>query len=145
MKLSKEMKKAIILEHYKDPRHKHSTDDAAYLMHHQNSRSCIDDIQVQAKIEADVIADVCFDGKACSISTAATSMMCEMFCGMRVSEAEHFIEEYHNMLFDRPYDAELMEDFLVFDELHLQPNRIQCGLIGMKAMQQILEQYQSAQ
>ncbi len=143
MKISKEMKKSIILDHYKDPRQKHSVDDNCYLNHHENSESCIDDIVLQAKIEDGIIKDLCFDGKACSISTAATSMMCETFPGKTVQEVQYFIDQYHNMLFEKPYDEDLMEDFLVFDELYMQANRIKCGLIGMKSMQSILDQYNS--
>ncbi len=96
------------------------------------------------KIQDNVIDDICFNGVACSISTAATSMMSEMFVGKTIEEAEHFINEYHNMLFEKPYDEELMEDFMVFDELYLQANRIKCGFIGMKSMQSIIDQYKQS-
>ena len=142
MKIPKDLKKTIILDHYKDPRHK-ITPKGDYLMHHENSASCIDDIKVFAKIEDDVIKELYFDGTACSISTAATSMMCETFEGKTTKEAKHFIEQYHNMLFEKPYDEDLMEDFLVFDELYMQANRIKCGFIGMQAMEQLLAQFEN--
>ncbi len=143
MKISKELKKLIILDHYKDPRSKKTVQDDSYLRHHENSTSCIDDIVVQAKIDEGVITDLCFDGVACSISTAATSMMCEAFVGKTVDTATFFIQQYGNMLYEKPYDAALMGDFLVFDELSMQANRIHCGWIGMKSMQSILAQYQA--
>ncbi len=144
MKLSKELKKTIILDHYKNPRNKKKVDDSDYFLHHENSESCIDDIILQAKIEDEIIKDIRFDGVACSISTAATSIMSQMFVGKTISEAEYFIEQYNNMLFEKSYDEDLMGDLLVFDELYLQANRIKCGLIGMKAMQGTINQYRDS-
>ena len=142
MKIPKEYKRAIILDHYKAPRHK-TTPAGDYLTHHENSVSCIDDIKVFAQIENNIIKKIYFDGVACSISTAASSMMCETFEGMTIEEAEHFIAQYHNMLFEKPYDEELMGDFLVFDELYMQANRIKCGFIGMKSLEEIIKQYKN--
>ncbi len=143
MNIPKELKKEIILDHYKNPRNKKLTKDESYLSHHENSASCIDDIEVQAKIDNGIVKDVCFDGVACSISTASTSIMCEMMPGKSIAEAEHFIEQYHNMLFEKPYDAELLGELIAFDELHMQANRIKCGYIGMLALTKILEQYKN--
>ncbi len=141
MKISKELKKTIILDHYKNPRNKSKVDDSSYLSHHENSESCIDDIVLQAKIEDSIIADIRFDGIACSISTAATSIMSQMFVGKTIDEAEYFIEQYNNMMFEKEYDENLMGDLIVFDELYMQANRIKCGLIGMNAMQNVITQY----
>ena len=137
-----DIKKAIILDHYKDPRNK-KTVSGDYLQHHENSESCIDDIKLMGKIENGIITELYFDGIACSISTAATSIMCETFVGKTVEEAEHIIEQYNNMLFEREYDQELLGDFLAFDELYKQANRIKCGLIGMKSMESLIRQWKT--
>ena len=37
-----------------------------------NNESCIDDIDIELKIENGIIKDANFDGEACAISTSAT-------------------------------------------------------------------------
>ena len=55
------------------------------------SDSCIDDITVQSDIENGVIKDIRFNGVACTISTASTSVMTELLKGKTVEEAKKII------------------------------------------------------
>ena len=43
-----------------------------------DSETCIDNIDIQAKIENGVIEDIRFDGEACAICTSSTSIMTEL-------------------------------------------------------------------
>ena len=67
----------IIMDHYDYPRNKELTKDNGYMSRHMASDSCIDDITVQTKISDGKIDDIRFDGVACTISTASTSIMSE--------------------------------------------------------------------
>ena len=64
----------IIMDHYDYPRNKELTKDNGYMSRHMASDSCIDDITVQTKISDGKIDDIRFDGVACTISTASTSI-----------------------------------------------------------------------
>lgn len=68
----------IIMDHYDYPRNKELTDNEGYMSRHMASDSCIDDITVQTKISDGKIDDIRFDGVACTISTASTSIMSEL-------------------------------------------------------------------
>ena len=65
----------IIMDHYQYPHNHELTHSDEYLSVHMASESCIDDIHVEAKFDANKVVDVRFDGVACTIGTASTSML----------------------------------------------------------------------
>lgn len=52
----------IIMDHYQNPRNHGLVDDDSYQKVNMDSSTCIDDIDVQAKFNGDVVEDVRFDG-----------------------------------------------------------------------------------
>ena len=84
----------IIMDHYDYPRNKELTKDNGYMSRHMASDSCIDDITVQTKISDGKIDDIRFDGVACTISTASTSIMSELLKGKTTQEAKEIIEQF---------------------------------------------------
>ena len=138
--MEENLKRAILLDHYQNPRNKGLSDDARYRLVHMASDSCIDDIKVQVLIEGNIIKDVRFDGVGCTISFASTSIMSEMLIGLSRDEGLHLIQEYYNMIDEKEYDDELLEEANAFDTLYKQANRIKCGTIGIKAMEQLIKE-----
>ena len=100
-----EVLRELIMDHYQYPHNHELTKDAGYQSRHMASDSCIDDITVQSKIKDGVIQDIRFDGIACTISTASTSMMTDLLKGKSVKDLLEFhevvdltIEDNHNRL-----------------------------------------------
>ena len=131
-------KRIILLDHYSHARNRGLLEDDRYRLVHNASDSCIDDIKVQIRISDDTIDDVRFDGIGCTISTASTSIMSELIKGKTREEALEIIENYYHMLKEEPYDEDLLEEANAFDTLYRQPNRIKCGTIGIRAMEEII-------
>ena len=98
----------IIMDHYEYPRNHELTHDETYMSRHMASDSCIDDIYVEAKIHDHVIEDIRFDGVACTIATASTSIMSELLKGKTIDEANKIIENYHAMIDGKDYDEDLL-------------------------------------
>lgn len=142
MKMEEDIKRSILLDHYQNPRNKGLIEDERYHMVHNASESCIDDIKVQMLIENDEIKDVRFDGVGCTICFASTSIISEMIIGQSVSEAKHIIAEYYNMIDEKEYDSDLLEEANAFDTLYKQANRIKCGTIGIHAMEDLIKSYE---
>ena len=130
--------RSIILDHYEYPRNHELTEKEDYKKKHMASESCIDDIYVQAKIEDGIVEDIRFDGVACTISTASTSIMSELLKGKTTQEAKHIIENYYQMIDQKEYDEELLEEAVAFHNVGKQANRIKCATIGWKAMEELL-------
>lgn len=130
----------VIMDHYEYPRNHALFTEGHYHEKHMDSESCIDDIKVQMQIEDNIIKDVRFDGVACTISTASTSIMSELLINKELEEAEAIIREYNKMLFADHYDEELLESAIVFSNVSRQANRIKCATLGWDAAQLIIDE-----
>lgn len=131
----------LIMDHYQYP-HNHGLkkDAEGYQSVHMASDSCIDDITVQSLIKDGKIEDVRFDGIACTISTASTSMMTDLVKGKSVEDAKKIITDYFAMIDEKEYDPELLEEAVAMKNVYKQANRIKCATIGWKAMQQMIDE-----
>lgn len=130
----------IIMDHYEYPHNHHLSEDPSYHKIHMASESCIDDITVMVKLEDGILKDVCFDGVACTISTASTSIMTELMMGKTIAEAQHIIQQYYAMIHLEPYDETLLEEAVAFHQVGKQANRIKCATIGFKAIEEAIEE-----
>ena len=130
----------IIMDHYQYPRNKRVCDHEACLTAHMATESCIDDIQVQAVIEDGVIKDVCFDGVACTISTASTSILTELMVNKTIAEARELLQLYYDMIALKEVDVEPLEEAVAFINVGKQANRIKCATLGWDGLKQILDE-----
>ncbi|MDF9866845.1 nitrogen fixation NifU-like protein [Bacilli bacterium PM5-3] len=131
----------IIMDHYENPRNRELISDDGYYSVRKDSESCIDDITMQVKFNNDIIEDIRFDGEACTISTASTSILTELVIGKTIDEALKIIENYQNMIFEKEYDADILEEAIAFQNVHKQANRIKCATIGFDALSEIIADY----
>ncbi len=138
------LKRGIILDHYQNPRNKGLIDDKSYHYADMNNESCIDEVKVQMKIEDNVIKDIHFDGEACAICTSSSSIMVETLIDKTVEQAIEILKNYANMIDEKEYDAEILEQAIVYDDIYKQPNRKKCALLPWWGVEKILgelEQY----
>lgn len=135
----------IIMDHYEFPRNHELTTEESYGEKHMASESCIDDIRVQAKINDGIIEDVRFDGVACTISTASTSIMSELVKGKTTEEAKEIIKNYYAMINEEAYDEDLLEEAIAFSNVGKQANRIKCATIGWQAIEDLIKESEGEQ
>ena len=129
----------IIMDHYQYPHNHELTHSDEYLSVHMASESCIDDIHVEAKFDANKVVDVRFDGVACTISTASTSIMSELLKDKSVEEAKLIIDNYLAMLHGESYDEEVLEEANAFVNTSKQANRIKCATLSWNGLKEIIE------
>ena len=130
----------ILLDHYEYPHNHKLTDNPAFRVAHMASDSCIDDIRVQAKITDGIIEDVRFDGRACTISTASTSMMTDLVKGKSIADARVIMDNYFAMIDGKEYDEDLLEEAVALQGVSKQANRIRCATIGWRGLKQLIEE-----
>jgi len=135
------LKRSIILEHYQNPKNKCLLNDQNYLKENMNNESCIDEINIEVKIENNIIEDIRFDGEACAICTSSTSIMIETLIGKTLDEVKLIYENFENMLNEKAYNEELLEQAQVFEDISKQPNRKKCALLPWWGIKRILERY----
>lgn len=124
------IKREIILEHYQNPKNKIITNGEGYELVNMNNDSCIDEVNVEAKIEDNIIKDIHFDGEACAICTSSSSIMTNTLKGKTIEEAKEIIDNFYSMIDDKEYNSEILEEANVYDDIAKQPNRKKCALLA---------------
>ena len=134
------LRREIIMEHYQNPRNKKECKDDTYQKVNTNNASCIDNLDIYIKTEGNRIKDICFNGEACAISTSSCSIMITNLIGKTIEEAKKYIENFENMVEERPYDEELLNEALAYNEIYKQNNRKNCALLPYHGIKKALSQ-----
>lgn len=127
--MDQNLKRSIMLEHYQNPKNKGLINDETYIKINMNNESCIDEINLMVKLEDNKIKDVKFDGEACAICTSATSIMIDTLIGKDINESKEIISNYYNMIEEKEYNEEILEQAAVYNDIAKQPNRKKCALL----------------
>lgn len=134
------LKRELILEHYQHPKNKGLIEDESYIRVNMNNESCIDEVDLMVKIENGVITDIRFDGEACAICTSATSIMIDTLIGKSLDEVKEIYDNYNNMIDEKEYNQEILEQANVYDDIYKQPNRKKCALLPWWGIEKILKE-----
>ena len=136
--MDQELKREIILDNYSNPFHKETKGDD-YLKANSNNVSCIDNINIYIKLKDNKIVDAYFDGEACAISTASSSIMIKNIIGLSLDDAKKYIDNFNNMIYEKEYNQELMGEALAFDEICKQESRKTCATLPYRGLLKIIE------
>ena len=131
------LKRSIILEHYQNPKNKGLIEDDEYILVNTNNESCIDEINLMVKIKDNKIVDARFDGEACAICTSSTSIMIDTIIGKTLDEAINILNNFKNMIDEKSYDAEVLEQAIVYDDIYKQANRKKCALLPWWGLEKV--------
>lgn len=134
------LKRSIILENYQSPTNKGLIDDDSYIRKNMNNTSCIDEVDLMVKVEDGKIKDIRFDGEACAICTSSTSIMIQTLINKTVDEALKIVDNFENMIDEKEYNSEILEDAIVYDDIYKQPNRKKCALLSWWGIKKVLEE-----
>ena len=129
--------KEMILDNYSNPFHK-ETKGEDFETANANNSSCIDNINIFIKFDGNIIKDAYFDGEACAISTASTSIMLKEIIGKTKEEALAIIDNFNNMINEQDYDKDKMNESLAFDEMYKQESRKTCATLPYKALYKLV-------
>lgn len=90
---------ALLVDHFRNPRHKHAMDDADVRMPGGNP-GCGDVVTVYLKADpdADRVAEVSFEGTGCTISQAAASILADRMNRRKPSFDEVLDLSYESMI-----------------------------------------------
>ena len=142
-KMDSEIKRNIILDHYQNPRNKGLTGNKDYKTINMNNESCIDEVNLEIKVENGIIKDIKFDGEACAICTSSSSIMTDTLIGKTTEEAKKILQNFLNMLDEKPYDKEILEEAIVYDDIHKQPIRKKCALLSWWGIEKLLNELEA--
>lgn len=131
-------KRALLMEHATHPHNYRKESDYHELRAY--SHTCADDLIINIKLNHDVIEDICFEGHACTIATAATSIMSEALKNKTKKEAMKHIEAYESLLSQEAYDETLLSDELVFQDVAVNANRKECAFMSWEAVKEFIKE-----
>ena len=138
--MNEDIKKMIILENYQNPKNRGLVNDNDYGVINTNSKSCIDQIDLQIKVKNGIVSDIRFDGEACAICTSSTSIMINTLIGKRIEEALKIIDNFQNMIDEKEYNEELLGEAIVYSDIAKQPNRKKCALLTWEGAKDYLKE-----
>ena len=134
------LKRDIILDNYQNPKNKGLIEDKDYIKTNTNNESCIDEINLMVKVKDNVIEDIRFDGEACAICTSSTSIMIRTLIGKTVDEVKEIYNSYSNMIDEKDYKEDILEEAIVFDDIYKQPSRKKCALLPWWGIEKVLNE-----
>lgn len=111
-----------ILDHYKNPRNFGAIETPDRIGRAANSL-CGDMVEIQLKLDGNLITDIKFRGVGCAISTAAASMLTEEVKGKNLAEI-------------KDWGQEKMLEMLGID---VSPTRLNCALLPLEALRKTTE------
>ena len=125
----------VILDHYRRPRNKGALENATHAVS-LNNPLCGDEIDLHLQVEGDVIKDVRFVGRGCSISQASASMMTQLLKNSTVAQALLLAERMSAMMHgdDAAATDKTLGDLRALAGVSKFPVRIKCALLPWNAL-----------
>lgn len=139
--MNDELKKEIILENYNNPSNYQKVDDKTYDKYNTNNESCVDNLNFYIKVDDNIIKDLKFEGDACAISKASSSIATDNIIGKSIDEAINYINNFENMIDQKPYDEKILHDACCFCDIYKQNNRKNCAYLPYRGLKKYLEKY----
>lgn len=136
----------VILDHYRRPRNKGPLEDATHTVT-MNNPLCGDVVELQLELEGDRIARARFQGRGCSISQAAASMMTRELEGRSVDEALRLADKFTRLMHGEGglSEDEDLGDLRALAGVARFPVRIKCALLGFNCLEELLEEDESGE
>ena len=138
-----EMYNDLIMEHSMNSYNKKNLDSCDFC-EIGNNPNCGDEIELEVKLNGNVIEDMAFTGHGCAISQSSTSIMIETLRGKTIEEAREIIKTFIEMIKREITDEkelEKLEDAIAFKKVSNMPARVKCALLSWHTMEDIISKF----
>ena len=132
----------LIMEHSMNSYNKKKIENPTFCEMGHNP-NCGDEIEIQLKLNSNIIEDMAFTGHGCAISQASTSIMIDTLKGKTVEKAKEIIETFIDMIkreTKNEEDLKKLEDAIAFKNISNMPARVKCALLAWHTIENILKQ-----
>ncbi len=127
-----ELYQEIIIEHNRSPRNFRTVPDANRSAEGDNPL-CGDRINLQLRVEDNVIQEIGFQGSGCAISRASASLMTAAVQGRSTDEANKLFAAFHGMVTghpDAPVDTAALGKLAALAGVRRFPGRVKCATMA---------------
>ena len=130
----------LIMEHSMNSYNKRKIDNptCCELGHNPN---CGDEIQIELKLNGNIIEDMAFTGHGCAISQASTSIMIDTLRGKTIENAKEIIKIFIEMIkreTKNEEDLKKLEDAIALKNVSNMPARVKCALLAWHTIDDLL-------
>jgi len=138
-----DLSREIILDHYQNPRN-HGRLEHPTLANRGHNPLCGDEIEISIGIDeqGQLIREIAFTGRGCSISQASASMMTEIVKGQNLADAEAAVSSFTQRMANRdPAPVELEEELDALQGVKKYPARVKCALLPWTTLRETVDMY----
>ena len=130
----------LIMEHSMNSCNKKKLKNPACckMCHNPN---CGDQIEVEMKMNGNIIEDMAFTGHGWAISQSSTSVMIDVLRGKTVEEARDIIKTFIDMIkrdIKNESELEKLEEAIAFKNISNMPARVKCVLLAWHTVEDML-------
>lgn len=134
-----ELYREVILDHFRTPRH-HEVLEPADVANAGFNPLCGDQLSLQLRLNGSRILAIGVQGKGCSISQAAGSMMAEAVSGKTIEEAQQAVEDVKRMMHGEVSESiKGLGDLEALAGVRQFPVRIKCALLAWTTLEEGLK------
>ena len=133
----------LIMEHSMNSYNKRKLDSCDFCEKGHNP-NCGDEIELEVKLNGNVIEDMAFTGHGCAISQSSTSIMIETLRGKTIEEAKEIVKTFIEMIKRETADEkelEKLEDAIAFRNVANMPARVKCALLAWHTLEGLLSKF----
>jgi nitrogen fixation NifU-like protein len=140
---TEDLSREIILDHYQNPRN-HGRLEHPTLANRGHNPLCGDEVEISLAIDeaGELISEIGFVGRGCSISQASASMMTERVKGQNLDDAERAVQTFtENMANRKPAPTQLEDELDALQGVKKYPARVKCALLPWTTLRETVEMY----
>jgi len=115
-----------LMEHYRNPQNRGKMADAQVSVEESNPL-CGDMLSMQLKVRGGKIDDIMFEGSACAVTVASSSLLTQAIKGKTLAQAKKMTKE------------ELLELLGV----ELTTSRVKCASLPLEALRELIRKYET--
>jgi nitrogen fixation protein NifU and related proteins len=130
----------VILDHYRSPHNRGRLTEPDVANRGRNPL-CGDDIEISANIAGNVVEDVRFVGRGCSISQASASMLTDVVKGKSLDEARRLVESFKLMMRGEPTGDVDLSDVEALIGVRKFPVRVKCAMLAWTTFEEGIDGY----
>lgn len=135
--------RAVILDHYRNPRHRAEVTSADHRAEGVNPL-CGDEVTVELRFTDGRVEEVSVRGHGCSISQSSGSMMAEALTGRSPQEIRDLASRFRS-LFDEteisPEDVDNLGELAALQGVRRYPARVKCATLPWATLDQALDSH----
>ena len=135
-----ELYREIILDHYRNPRHRGSLVSPS-ATHEGLNPLCGDEVTVELLVDGGRVADVAYKGSGCSISQSSASMMTDAIYGKPLEEVKRLKDGFTAMMRgEDDIDPESLGDLEALSGVRKFPVRVKCATLAWHTLEEALDE-----